>query len=91
MHGCRVVYGKGGRDMGSLVVTRKDGEAIHIGDDVKIEVLEINGRRAKIRVVAPKDVQILRGELLQRSDHAEQDVTIRTMRVGQGRGPRRAA
>lgn len=89
MHGCRV-YGKGGRDMGSLVVTRKDGEAIHIGSDVMIEVLEINGRRAKIRVVAPKDVQILRGELLHQ-DHAEQDVTIRTMRVGQGRGPRRAA
>ena len=90
MHGCRL-FGKGGRDMGSLVVTRKDGEAIHIGDDVMIEVLEINGRRAKIRVVAPKDVQILRGELLQRSDHAVQDVTVGMTRTGQGRGPRRAA
>lgn len=89
MHGCRV-FGRGGRDMGSLVVTRKDGEAIHIGNDVVIEVLEINGRRAKIRVVAPKDVQILRGELLQQ-DHAEQDVTVGMMRTGQGRGPRRAA
>lgn len=89
MHGCRL-FGKGGRDMGSLVVTRKDGEAIHIGSDVMIEVLEINGRRAKIRVVAPKDVQILRGELLN-ADHVGQDVTVRTMRAGQGRGPRRAA
>lgn len=89
MHGCRV-YGRGGRDMGSLVVTRKDGEAIHIGDDVVIQVLEINGRRAKIRVVAPKDVQILRGELLHQ-DHAEQEVTVGKTRTGHGSGPRRAA
>lgn len=75
--------------MGSLVVTRKDGETIHIGDDVMIEIVEINGGRAKVRIVAPKSVDVLRGELL--DNRGGQDVPVRTMRTGQGRGPRRAA
>lgn len=46
-----------------LVLTRKTGEEIQIGDDITIKVSEITGNRAKICIDAPKLVRILRGEV----------------------------
>ena len=46
-----------------LVLTRKSKEQIHIGDDVTITILKINGQSAKIGIEAPRDVRIVRGEL----------------------------
>lgn len=46
-----------------LVLSRKIGEKIHIGDDVTIEVRRVAGNRVTIAVEAPRDVRILRGEL----------------------------
>lgn len=86
MHGCRL-YANGGRDVGSLVVTRKDGEGIQIGDDIRVEIMSIEGRRAKVRVIAPKSIQVLRTELVD----TVQDVTVGMTLSGHGRGPRRAA
>ena len=47
-----------------LVITRKPGESIIIGDDIEITVVEINGEKAKIAINAPKNIKILRQELL---------------------------
>lgn len=47
-----------------LVLTRRPGERIHIGDSVVVTVLAVDGDRVKIGISAPKHVQLLRGELL---------------------------
>jgi carbon storage regulator CsrA len=46
-----------------LVLTRKIGESIRIGDHITIEVRRVAGNRVTIAVDAPRDVRILRGEL----------------------------
>ena len=47
-----------------LVLTRKIGEAIQIGDQVTVEVLEVTGGRVRLGITAPSDVGICRSELL---------------------------
>ena len=46
-----------------LVLSRKTGERIHIGDDIIIEVRRVAGNRVSLAFEAPTDVRILRGEL----------------------------
>ena len=46
-----------------LVVRRRPGESLMIGDDVEIEFLESTHSHMKIGIHAPKDVLILRKEL----------------------------
>jgi len=46
-----------------LVLSRKVGEAIHIGPDITIEVRRVAGNRVTLAVVAPKEIRILRREL----------------------------
>ena len=47
-----------------LVLTRKLGEAIQIGDDVSVEVLEVRGNRVRLGITAPNQVSVNRSELL---------------------------
>ena len=49
-----------------LVLSRKPHDTIHIGDDVVLTVLSISGSRVRLGIVAPPEVQVLRGELLER-------------------------
>ena len=53
-----------------LVVTRKIGETIEVGDGIVITLVEINGRSVRIGVTAPRDVPVLRGELAARDRSA---------------------
>ena len=46
-----------------LVLTRKNGESLVIGDNVVITILETQKGRCKIGITAPKDVKVLRLEL----------------------------
>ncbi len=46
-----------------LVLTRKKGQSILLGDDVEVTILEINRDSVKIGINAPKDVKIFRREL----------------------------
>ena len=46
-----------------LVLSRKVGEEIIIGDNIKVVVNRISGNRVTIGVAAPSDVHIVRGEL----------------------------
>lgn len=47
-----------------LVITRKADEGLVIADNIEITVLEIGKDRVKIGVNAPKDIKIIRYELL---------------------------
>ena len=46
-----------------LVLTRKQGERIQIGDGIVIKVIKSGKNTVKIGIEAPKDVRVMRGEL----------------------------
>jgi carbon storage regulator len=49
-----------------LVITRKKGESILIGDDIEIKVTKIEDGSVKLAISAPKDMTILRQEVLEK-------------------------
>ena len=46
-----------------LVLSRKPGEALRVGDEVEITVVEVKGDMVRIGIEAPRNVQIWRKEL----------------------------
>jgi carbon storage regulator len=46
-----------------LVLRRKAGQSLLIGDEIEIEVLEVNAQGAKIGIRAPRSTVVLRKEL----------------------------
>lgn len=46
-----------------LILTRKLGESITIGNDIKITLLEIKGKQIRIGIEAPPDVMVHREEV----------------------------
>ena len=46
-----------------LVLTRKLGESIQIGENVKVMVLSVQGKSVKIGVTAPRDISVYRKEV----------------------------
>jgi carbon storage regulator CsrA len=46
-----------------LVLSRKVGERIHVGDNIVLEIRRIAGNRVTVALDAPRDIRILRGEL----------------------------
>ena len=51
-----------------LILTRKVGEAIRIGEVVTVRVLEVRGGQVRLGVDAPTDVRIFREEIYQARD-----------------------
>lgn len=51
-----------------LILTRRVGESLVIGDDVKLTVLGVKGNQVRIGVNAPRDVAVHREEVLNRAD-----------------------
>ncbi|NCC85023.1 MAG: carbon storage regulator [Clostridia bacterium] len=47
-----------------LVLSRKPGEAIRIGDDIEISIVEVRGDTVRIGINAPRSVPVFRQELL---------------------------
>ncbi|WP_141432915.1 carbon storage regulator CsrA [Bacillus sp. 03113] len=62
-----------------LVLTRRPGEVIKIGDDIEIMVVATKGDQVKIGIKAPKTVEILRKEvhdqIINENQLASQDIT----------------
>jgi carbon storage regulator len=52
--------------MGMLILTRRVGEAICIGNNVKVQIMGINGNQVRIGIEAPKDVVVDREEITAR-------------------------
>ena len=49
-----------------LILTRRVGETLIIGDNVKVTVLGVRGHQVRIGIHAPKDVSVHREEIYQR-------------------------
>jgi len=61
-----------------LILARKPGEAIAVGDGIKIRVLEIKGGQVKIGIEAPNDIAVHREEIylriLEENKRAAQEI-----------------
>ena len=49
-----------------LILTRRVGEALMVGDDTKIVVLGVKGSQIRLGINAPKDVKVHREELYEK-------------------------
>ncbi len=61
-----------------LILTRRVGETVVIGDDVTVTVLGVKGNQVRLGVNAPKEVAVHRQEIFERiqKEQAEQPVKI---------------
>lgn len=55
-----------------LILTRRTGETLNIGDDVTVTVLGVKGNQVRIGVNAPKDVSVDREEVYLRKKNGEE-------------------
>jgi carbon storage regulator len=46
-----------------LIITRRPGEKIMIGDDVVVEVMEVSGSSVRVGIAAPKRIPVYREEI----------------------------
>ena len=49
-----------------LILTRRVGESLRISDDIVVTILEVKGNQVKIGTDAPRDIAVVRDELLER-------------------------
>jgi carbon storage regulator len=49
-----------------LVLTRKLGETIRIGDTITVKIVDLDGRHVKLGIEAPKNVAVNREEIYER-------------------------
>lgn len=49
-----------------LILTRRPGETLRIGDNVEVTVMAVNGAQVRIGIKAPKDVVVDRLEIAER-------------------------
>ena len=56
-----------------LILTRKVGESVLIGDGISITVLSVRGNQVKLGVQAPKEVSVHREEIYQRIQQSKDE------------------
>jgi carbon storage regulator len=59
-----------------LVLTRKLGETIRIGDSISIRIVDLDGRHVKLGIEAPKDVSINREEIYEKIQRENRAASI---------------
>ena len=56
-----------------LILTRRVGETVMVGDEITITVLGVKGNQVRLGINAPKDVAVHREEIYQRIKHEHDD------------------
>lgn len=64
-----------------LVLTRRPGEALVIGQDIRLVVLGVDGERVKLGIEAPREIAIVRSELVEAVREANQQAARTPERV----------
>ncbi len=49
-----------------LILTRRVGENIRIGDDITVTIVQVHGKQIKLGIAAPEDVEVHREEIYRR-------------------------
>lgn len=65
-----------------LVLTRKEGESLLIGNNVEIKIVSVDGRTVRLSIRAPKAVTIVRKELKEQVEKANVAAAELGRRVG---------
>ena len=66
-----------------LVLSRKKGESIIIGDNIEITVVDVQGDLIRLGIKAPKEVSIYRQELWEDIKNANQEATQTVANLGE--------
>ncbi len=62
-----------------LVLTRRTDESICLGEDITITVLSVESDKVKIGITAPREMKILRKELMEEVTSANKEAVIANM------------
>lgn len=55
-----------------LILTRRLGEVINIGDNIEVQVLRVEGNQVRLGITAPKDIPVYREEIYRRIQAGEE-------------------
>lgn len=55
-----------------LILSRKIGEKIHIGNDITIEIRRMRGKTVAVAVDAPRLISVMRGELREAANQTKE-------------------
>ncbi|AVK48282.1 carbon storage regulator [Clostridium sp. MF28] len=58
-----------------LIITRKKGESLMIGDDIEIVISKIDDGSVKLGINAPKSIQILRKEIYEEVENENKEAS----------------
>ena len=59
-----------------LVLSRKPGQAILIGDNIEIQIIEIQGEQIRIGINAPRDITFVRYELIDEVKQTNREAVV---------------
>lgn len=63
-----------------LVLSRKKGESIMIGDDIELVVVEIKGDQVRLGVKAPKHIEVYRNEVFTAISESNKEASVVTVK-----------
>lgn len=64
-----------------LVLSRKPGESILIGHNIEVKIIDVQGDQVKIGISAPRDVSILRKELMDEVRQVNREAVVDSSRL----------